>query len=395
VNVPVLKPQTESEIAEIVREAKGPFEIASHGTKRAFGRPVAAETILDVGALSGIMNYEPEELVLTACAATPMADIEMALSAKNQMLAFEPADWGPLFDAPEGQATPAGVVATNACGSRRVKAGAVRDSVIGCRFVNGSGEAIKAGGRVIKNVTGFDIAKLMAGAMGTLGAMTEITLRVVPKPERIAAIAIFCGGEDGLRLLREAAKLPVDATGLAYCPAPLMERLDAPCRGEGAALIRIEGSNPAVDQKIAVLAQWMAKCDSSRLDEDVAERVFNSAGRGGAFLGADADLWRLCVPPTEAQAAQMESGADDWYADWAGAMLWLGLPADDGTATRLRTITAKYGGHATLMRGSKEARKTLAVFEPESTARAELTRSVKAAFDPKHLFNPGRMFEGV
>src|SRR4029078_10514302 len=166
------------------------FEIMGAGTKREFGRPVKADAILDVSALSGILKYEPEELVLTARAGTPIAEIQAVLAQKRQMLPFEPADWGPLFDARAGRATLGGVVATNACGSRRVKSGAVRDSVIGCRFVNGRGEAIKAGGDVIKNVTGFDLPKLMCGAFGTLGVLTEITLRVGPLPERVAAIAV-------------------------------------------------------------------------------------------------------------------------------------------------------------------------------------------------------------
>jgi glycolate dehydrogenase FAD-binding subunit len=391
----VLKPQSEVEIADIVRGARAPFEIMAHGTKREYGRPVDADTILDVSALSGIVSYEPEELVLSARAATPMTEIQAALGERNQMLAFEPADWGPLFGAPAGKASLGGTVATNASGSRRVKTGAVRDSVIGCRFINGRGEAIKAGGRVIKNVTGFDIAKLMAGAFGTLGVMTEITVRVIPRPERVAAVALYCSPQDGLRALRDAARLPIDATGLAYFPAAIMKRFDAPCPDEGASLIRVEGSGPAADEKIGVLTRWIEGRERAWLEGDIAALLFDAAGDGAALADADANIWRLCVPATDAPAALAASGTTDWYADWAGGLLWLSLPATGEIAARLRAITARFGGHATLTRAPEEARRTLAVFEPELPARAGLTGSVKAAFDPNRLFNPGRMFEGV
>ena len=389
--IQIIKPASETELAEIVREAKAPFEIVAHGTKRAFGRPVEADAILDTSALSGIVSYEPEELVLSARAATPMTEIESALAAKQQMLAFEPAEWAPLFGAREGS-TLAGIVATNACGPRRVKAGAVRDSVIGCRFVNGRGEAVKAGGHVIKNVTGFDIPKLMAGACGTLGVFTEITLRVVPRPPRVAALSIVCEPNEGLRLLRDAAKSAVDATGLAYCPAGAMKRLDA--GSAGAALIRVEGSEETVSDKLGLLRSRLSGHDCTDLDDDMTRALFRGIG-GGVFTVDHADLWRLSVPSSQTDEARVAAHAQDWCADWAGGLLWLALPADAATAERLRGITANYGGHATLMRGSESARRTLPVFEPESPARAELTRRVKAAFDPRHLFNPGRMFEGV
>jgi len=380
-------PKDEADVAEAVREAakKGSsFEIASGGTKRDFGRPVNTGAILDVSALSGILKYEPEELVLTARAATPIAEIQATLAEKRQMLAFEPADWGPLFDAAAGRATLGGVVAANACGSRRVKAGAVRDSIIGCRFVNGRGEVIKAGGHVIKNVTGFDLPKLMCGAFGTLGVLTEITLRVSPLPERAACIAVRnCEAEAGLALLRRANRLPVDATGLAYLPQ------------EKTAYIRVEGSAAALVEKLTVLRSEFASQDCATLDHQNTAAVFGNLSNAGPFSNRGGDVWRLCVAPTDAAAAIAATGMLDWYADWAGGLLWLGLPANEETATRLRAITARFGGHATLVRASREEREALPVFEPESPVRAGLTRSVKAAFDGKRVLNPGRMYKDV
>jgi glycolate oxidase FAD binding subunit len=352
---------------------------------------------LDVAAISGILKYEPEELVLTVRAGTPVAQIETVLSDKKQMLGFAPTDWGPLFGAPAGHATLAGIVATNACGSRKVKAGAVRDHVIGCRFVNGSGEAIKAGGFVIKNVTGFDLPRLMCGAFGTLGVLTELTVRVSPAPERVAGLAIRdCTAEDGFRALRRAARLAVDASGLAYLPAEAMacsEAFDAD--GSGIALIRVEGTRAAVSEKLALLRSEFAEHDLALLEDDRTTTLFREIGNGSFFAKADSDIWRLCVPASQAYAALQDVGAAFWYADWAGGLLWLEAPANEATAVRLRGITKGFGGHATLMRAPRAARAQLPVFEPEAPARAGLTRAVKAAFDPKHVLNPGRMFEDI
>lgn len=393
--------RSEAEIADAVRAAlddKATFEIVSNGSKRDFGRPVSAERTLDVSSLSGILNYEPEELVVTAQAATPIKDIEAALAERRQMLGFEPVDWSALFGGHPGRATLAGTVATNACGARRVKAGAVRDHVIGCRFVNGTGEAIKAGGNVIKNVTGFDVPKLMCGAFGTLGVLTQVTLRVVPLPARTMSFAIaMSSAESGLRTLRQAASLPVDPTGLAYLPEPALKASVAAQAGSfagaaGIAVIRLEGAITALTEKLATLRQIFAGFDTVTLNDAATAGLFREIGTGSLFANHATDIWRLCVPSSAAHEAIERSGAGFWYADWAGGLIWLGLDGNEETATRLRAITARLGGHATLMRASVEARESLPVFEPEPTARAALTRTVKAAFDPHRLLNRDRMF---
>jgi glycolate oxidase FAD binding subunit len=389
----ILKPQSENDICNAVREAAesgASFEIMGRGTKRGFGRCTDTHGLLDISALSGILSYEPEELVIHLRAATPMAEIEAALAEHNQMLGFEPADWGPLFGTDAGHATMAGVTSANACGARRVKAGAVRDHVIGCRFVNGEGEAIKAGGPVIKNVTGFDVTRLMCGAFGTLGVLTELTLRVTPKPERIAALTIACPAQDGLRILRDAAQLPLDPTGLAYIPGQ-----DGTL--EGMAAIRVEGSRAAVGDKLIELQGRFAAEDAHTADSMAAHNIFRDVSDGTVLRDTTSDLWRLCVTPSSAYEALVESGVQNtsWYADWAGGLLWLGLPATPEVSARLRAIAGRLGGHATLMRASPEKRAALDVFEPETPTRAMLTHRVKQAFDPKAVFNPGRMYKGI
>jgi glycolate oxidase FAD binding subunit len=398
-----IAPKTEADIAGFVREAAdtgAAFEIVSHGTKRSYGRPVEANFIFDVSALSGIVKYEPEELVMTALAATPMAEIEVALALRHQMLGFSPADWGPLFGAQAGGATLAGTLAANACGARRVKAGAARDHVIGCRFVNGQGEAIKAGGPVIKNVTGFDVPKLMCGAFGTLGVLTELTLRVTPAPARVAALALRANAKEGFSMLRQALGLPLDPTGLSYIPDVFPSpqgRLDqSPIAiSGGAALIRVEGSARPLDDKLQWLRAHFPSAEAIVLDDDATRNLFRDIDTGGLLQGSDSAIWRLCVPPSEAFAALEAANPDHWYADWAGGLLWLGLPATASIDARLRAITGRLGGHATLLRASPEARETLAVFEPEAPARAQLTRSVKEAFDRQGVFNPGRMYKDL
>lgn len=382
------------EIADIVRTASSgaSFEIVSGGSKRNMGRATEADALLDVSALSGIVAYEPDELVLTVRAATTLTEINALLASRQQMLGFAPADWGPLFGAPEGAATLAGIVGSNSSGARRVKAGAVRDHLIGARFVNGTGEIIKAGGRVVKNVTGFDIAKLMAGAFGTLGVLTELTFRVVPAPQAASVVALRnCAPEAGLRALREAASLPLEATGLAYLPATI----SGPQFPKGVALIRVEGSHEAVADKAARLMKAFALHDPILLSEVDGAVLFREIDTGGFFLSKGTDLWRLCVPTSASTEALAASGATNWYADWAGGLLWLELSATESNASRLRAITAKYGGHAMLVRAGAAPRKTIAVFEPEPPARAGLTRSIKAAFDPKRVLNPGRMYEDL
>jgi glycolate oxidase FAD binding subunit len=391
----------EAEIADAVLAAlddKSPFEIVSSGSKRDFGRPVSAERILDVSAVKGLIKYEPEELVVSAHAATPLKEIEAVLAEKKQMLGFEPVDFSAVFGGDAGRATLAGTIATNACGARRVKAGAVRDHVIGCRFVNGSGEAIKAGGSVIKNVTGFDVPKLMCGAFGTLGVLTELTLRVVPLPARTVTFALAMSSpEAGLRALRQAAALPVDPTGLAYLPEAALKASVAARAGSfagaaGISVIRLEGAMNALTEKLAILHQTFTGFDAATFNDAVTAGLFREISGGSLFVSRATDIWRLCVPSSAAREAVDKSGAEFWYADWAGGLLWLGLTGDEDTATRLRAITARLGGHATLMRASSEARETLSVFEPEAPTRAGLTRTVKAAFDPHRLLNRDRMF---
>ncbi|HEY8947508.1 MAG TPA: FAD-binding protein [Rhizomicrobium sp.] len=382
---------TESDVVEAVRAAHAhhrSLEVVGAGTKRAFGRAAPCDDILDVSALNGVVKYEPSELILTVLPGTPVAEITSLLAQKNQRLGFEPADWGPLFGAPAGKATIGGVLSADANGCASLRYGRARDSLLGFRAVNGFGEAYKGGGKVVKNVTGFDLPKLMCGAMGTLGVFTEVTLRVYPKPPRQAALVVRdISPEDGFSLLRRIGQSPLEATALCYLPA------SAPLRalgyiGEGAALIRLEGADEPLKEKIAAL-----RALAPRAQEIDAPEIFASIANGEVFLTQTCDVWRVFVPPSEADWMLGAIGPEFWQADAAGGLLWIGLR--EGYDSNMRDLCREPGGHAVLLRAGEDTRNRIPVFARESKTRMALTKSVKAAFDPQGIFNPGRMWKGV
>lgn len=385
---------SEADLVEAVRaarEARRTLEIVGAGTKRGYGRPAAADDVLDLSGLSGIVAYEPEELVLTVRAGTPLAEIEALLAEGHQRLGFDPADWGPLFGAGAGRTTIGGVLAADTSGSARVRYGAARDHMIGFRAVNGHGEAYKGGGKVVKNVTGFDLPKLMCGAFGTLGPLSEVTLRLVPRAPQAVTLAVRdLEPEDGLRLLRQVWATPLEATGLAYVPACIADAYP-PLGGigRGAALIRVDGaSEPLAEKRLELRA--IADGHEAR-DVDEGDALFTAIASGAAFAGDGIDVWRITVPPSESAGLAHALAGTRWVADWAGGLFWVGMSGtDESSAGRLRHIAVRARGQATLLRAPEPVRVSVPVFPPQSEALAGLTRAVTAAFDPMGLFNPGR-----
>jgi glycolate oxidase FAD binding subunit len=361
---------SEADVVEVVRaarESKRTLEIVGHGTKRGFGRPVECDDVLDLSGLTGIVNYEPDEMIITARAGTPVTEIETALAERNQRLGFEPADWGPLFGAPANSATIGGVLSADANGSAAVGYGRCRDHLLGFRAVNGFGEAYKGGGKVVKNVTGFDLPKLFCGAMGTLGPLTEVTLRVLPKPQLSAVFTIAdLSPEDGLALLRRVWSSPLESTGLAF--------------HNGAAFIRLEGSRAALHEKIALLRDLTPR-DAQPIPD--GDNVFRNIA-SGQMTGAG-PLWRIHTAPAQGRKFVSDLQPQTWCGDWAGGLLWLESDRD------VRAVARAFDARAIYLCGGN----SIAPFPPEDRVRAELTKRVKAAFDPLKLFNPGRMWEGV
>ena len=391
-------PQNETEVAEAIRAANAaetPLRITGAGSKAQLGRP-ARGTELSLAALTGVTLYEPEELVLSARAGTPIREIEALLDAHGQHLAFEPIDYEPLFDGEPGQGTFGGLIAVGACGPRRIKAGALRDHLLGFRCVTGRGDIVKSGGRVMKNVTGYDLAKLIAGSYGTLAAVTEATFKVLPKPETEQTL-LLSGLEESesLAALREASRAPCEASALAMLPtgaAPL--RLAA-----HTAAIRLEGPAVSVTQRLIDLRSLLKSRDGqfgtlARAESAAFWRALRDAEPVAQTPG---QVWRVSVAPSDgfaliADLREERAPLLAYFYDWAGGLVWLALEdAPDAHAAALRAIVTRLGGHATLIRAAEEVRARVEVFQPQPDILAALTRRVKESFDPAHILERGRL----
>ncbi|OLP57103.1 2-hydroxy-acid oxidase [Rhizobium rhizosphaerae] len=394
-------PRSEAEVVEIVRGALAgatPLALQGGGTRAGFGHAVAAEAGLSTSALSGILRYTPGEMVMTALAGTPLEEVEAALAGQGQRLAFEPADHRPAMGT-QGVPTIGGVFAANVSGPRRIAGGAARDSLLGIRFVNGRGEALSAGGRVMKNVTGLDLVKLMAGSYGTLGLMTEVTFRVLPQPERVETL-VFSGLEDqaAAELMAAAMALPADVSGAAHLPESVRGRFLAGALPEGAAtLLRLEGHAASVAIRAETLTRALgARAPLQRLGPEQSESLWRAVRDIHPYAedGTQRPLWRVSVAPMAGPglvaALRMEAGVDAFY-DWQGGLVWLRMEAEPEAALLRGLIAKAGGGHATLLRANPAARAAIPAFEPQPAPLAALAARVKASLDPHGLFNPGRM----
>jgi glycolate oxidase FAD binding subunit len=339
--------------------------------------------LLDVSGLSGILKYEPEELIVTAAPATPLAEMNAVLATKNQRLGFDPADWSKLLKS-NGVATLAGAASCNASGSGKLRHGGARDSLLGFQAVNGLGETFRGGSKVVKNVTGFDLPKLMCGAYGTLSVLTEMTFRVYPKPGQAAVLCLAdVTPEEGFAALRRIAHSALEPAGLAYLPAGMMDDIGQD-GGRGAALIKLEGAAAPLEEKIA-LAHGLLSDALQRLEQD----PFSAIGSGEKFASLPGDVWRVMVAPSDAPHLARQLNVRHWLGDWAGGVLW--LAAEPAEAARIRKLAADAKGEAMLLRASAQSRMLHGLYAPQPPALAALGRAVKTAFDPLSLFNPNRL----
>jgi glycolate oxidase FAD binding subunit len=401
----LLKPRDGKDVEAAVQWALAEgktLEIVGHGSKRGIGRAAQWDLSLDLSGLSGVTLYEPDELILSAKAGTPMAEIEKLLAAHDQELAFEPMDCGPMFGAAPrldgmSRATIGGVLAANMSGPRRVKAGAARDHFLGFTAVSGRAETFKSGGRVVKNVTGYDLCKVLAGSYGTLAAMTDVTVKVLPRAETEQTLLVL-GLDDkaAARAMSAALGSSNDISGAAHFPVPLAASIQAEAGGPVTAL-RLEGVAPSVRHRRHALEALLKPFGEVTVFEDADSRALWRAVRDVTpFAGSDRVLWRISVAPTRGPdvAAAIGEGAEFFY-DWGGGLIWVALPASgDGGAARIRRAVATKG-HATLIRAPAAIRASVPVFEPQDTGLAALTKRVKESFDPKGVLGPGRMWAGV
>jgi glycolate oxidase FAD binding subunit len=404
-----LKPRDAADVESAVQwalaESKA-LEIVGQGSKRALGRPNQTDMTLELSGLSGVTLYEPEELVLSAGAGTPIAEIEALVAANGQELAFEPMDYGPLLGEPAGQGTIGGVLAANLSGPRRIKAGAARDHFLGVHAVSGRGETFKSGGRVVKNVTGYDLCKLIAGSWGTLAAMTEVTIKTLPKAETEASVLLL-GLDDAAATKAMAAVMAssCDVSAAAHLPAQVAQRAsrDMPV-GRAITALRLEGIAPSVAHRKQTLEDLLKPfgplgelddAQSRPLWRGVRDVVpFSSAGPAGQRI-----VWRISTAPMKgAELGRLiatKANAELLY-DWAGGLVWAALaPSDDAGAAIVRAAVSACGGHATLVRAPAALRAAVGAFAPQEEGLAALTKRVKDGFDPRGVLNPGRMWANV
>jgi glycolate oxidase FAD binding subunit len=394
--VTVHLPRDEQEASRIISDAAQAgtkLQVFGRNTKAALGRPVDADTGVSSMELKGVTLYEPAELVIAARSGTPVSEVVRTLAEKGQELPFEPMDYRSLLGS-QGEPTIGAVAAMNISGPRRIMAGAARDSLIGVRFVNGRGEVVKSGGRVMKNVTGLDLVKLMAGSWGTLGFLTEVTFKVLPKQERMATLVIR-GLDDrrAIDALAQALGSPYDVTGAAHLPG--RDRQGAHT------IIRLEGFSVSVDYRLGELRRLVRKLGSTDILEGRgADALWQSVRDATAFSGlGERAVWRVSTAPMKGPdlVAQVAQEVDaQWFYDWGGGLVWIATPTvGDAGAAPIREATRALGGHAILVRAPEALRSELDVFEPQADPVMALTRGIKASFDPSGILNPGRMYAGI
>ena len=391
----VMRPESEGEAANMIRRAcvdGVKLDIRGGDTRGGLGRPRTAKLGLSSSALAGVVFYAPAEMTICARAGTTLSALEAAIAEHNHILPFEPMRPQALWGAP-GEPTVGGMVATGHSGPRRVTAGAVRDGVLGLRVINGLGETIRCGGRVMKNVTGLDLTKLNCGAHGTLGFLTEATIKLTPRPEREQTLAVVGVDEAGaMDAMTRALGSPFGVSAAAWLP-----------KGVGGdssrTLLRIEGFEDSVSYRsrrlTGLLAEFgeiltLAGADSSSLWRAIRDAKFIAEPR-------DRAVWRIGLAPSQAHPFIRRLGdtALAHFFDLGGGLVWLATAESQDVATKVRRVLALFGGHARLMRAGDELRKSVAVFQPLSDVELRLSRGLKASFDPGGVLNFGRMYPGM
>ena len=445
----ILKPRDIEELQRTIAWALNdgvPLDIEGRGSKRAYGPPHTAAHVLSLAGIEGVVDYQPEELVITVKAGTPLREIEALLAQRRQMLAFEPPDLGAILGGAPGEGSLAGALMCNLAGPRRIAAGAARDHFLGFRGVNGRAEHFKAGGKMVKNVTGYDLSKLMAGSLGTLAALDEVTVKVVPAPEKVHTLLLVgLDDEAAVAALCDAMGSPHEVSGAAHLPAALAARsgVDMVSQQGGAiTAIRVEGVAPSVAARLQALrAQFAAAAPAMEELHTMRSRVFWDEVRNVWFLsstsplvgevggaqrrregapdarslegtplpnppppnpppqggrGHEGLLWKISCPPTDGArvVAAIRDRRPDAQAlyDWSGGLVWLSLDAagsDDGAHVVVRAALGS--GHATLVRAPDAVRARVPVFQPRSPALVALSHRVKESFDPTGIFSRGRL----
>ena len=402
-----VRPIDERELSRVLSEArmaKTPLEVTGGGSKQRIGRPIQTAASVSSKAMRGITLYEPTEMVMAARAGTPLTQVETALAERGQMLAFEPLDYGPMLGVEAGQATIGGVFAANISGPRRVALGAARDHLLGVRGVNGRGEIFKSGGRVMKNVTGYDLCRGLAGSWGTLAVLTEVTFKVLPAPDETGTLILFgLPDEIAVEVLCTAMASPYEVSAAVHLQPALAARLEhSGLRSQGKAVtaLRIENFAKSVAYRKGRLKDLLKAYGTIMdLERGASQQLWSELRLLSVLRGGDGPIWRISTGPTAGPkvVAAISSFMDcRAFYDWSGGLVWAEvLPTTDAGAADVRRVIAAHGGHATLIRAEPNVRAAVDVFQPLEAGLDRLSRRLKAAFDPAGILNPGRMYAGM
>jgi glycolate oxidase FAD binding subunit len=409
--VNTLKIRDAGDVEDAVRAAiagEQPLEIVGHGSKRLIGQPMATNALLDLSALNAVVAYEPNELIITLQAGAPLADVRSLIDSKNQQFAFEPINTSALLGTP-AIGTIGGMIGAGLAGPRRIRAGGARDHLLGAHAVSGFGDSFKAGGKVVKNVTGYDLCKLLAGSWGTLAVMTEVTLKVMPRPE--SERTLLLRGLDDIRANRAmtaALGSPFDVTGAAHVPNSVFRAAgsgfaDLGSQRQAVTLLRLEGITASAAHRAAALGKLLAPFGAADILEDAASAAVWSSVRDVEPFAALGPLgawpvWRIVCPPASGgalgQQLARDTGGDVIY-DWGGGLIWAALPPKpDAQAALVRSRVEAVGGYAMLLRAPEQLRRNVDVFHPQNGGLAALSERVRNSFDPKGILNRGRMLRG-
>jgi len=405
----IVYPSNHTEVQEATEWAistSTPMAIVGSGSKIALGRSTNLDITLNLSRLAGVKKYEPSELILTARPGTALKELTAQLSEYGQELAFEPPDYGAFFGKKLDTSTLGGVIACNLSGPRRIKAGAARDHFLGMEAINGRGELFKAGGKVVKNVTGYDLCKLIAGSYGTLALLTEATVKVLPKAEKTRTVLISAlTHKTALSVFQKILSGPTEPSGLAHLPANIAKRSKVDFvsnTGLSATAVRLEGPSPSVIQRTKDLTTALAEYgEVEELHTQRSRMLWKEIGDLSPFVENQAStVWRIMVPPSQAgliidNLSNMFNIS--WYFDWAGGLIW--VESDDGHPDHvhkgIRSCVTEVSGQSTLIRGSSTLRASVDVFEPLPKPIFQLNCRVKQAFDPNAIFNPARVYAGI
>jgi len=400
-----LRPTSEEDIANIVKHCYKkniPLEISGLGSKKKIGRNFQSQKTLELSDYSGIIKYEPEELYIKVKSGTPIKEIKNELDKKNQQLAFEPTDFGSVFEGTNNEGSIGGVLSCNFSGPRRFKVGSARDHILGFKGVNGKGEIIKSGGTVVKNVTGYDLCKLITGSFGTLSIFTEISVKVLPKADLTKTLVIENPHlKKGLEYLNTALGSSTDPSGGVFYPDYFRSHFifnDLTTEGPITA-IRIEGSKLSVDERINQLLKEfnIRSKEVSILDPTQSNIFWENTRCLKVFTNLKSNLIKVTVPASETFNLINKFKPYDvkYFIDWGGNLIWLQIDELDlNKLEEIRSLVKNVGGYLTIIKVEDSLKASIDIFTIDDV-KYKISEKIKKSFDPKRILNPGKMYTGI